>query len=155
MTCDVHAASVAFLKGSAALSTPAQVARYAVDHARDVLEVEWAELVQPDRRDGVTVLATADPDLTRTLVGLRTVTDDPPPPSEVLAGHSLVVDDLAARSPWPQFGPLAAAQTPVRSAVLSFVDVPGRGAAVLTAATSRTWWFTPHRHSHARLLGDC
>ena len=114
----------------------------------------WAELVT-NAHHNLTVLASVDKDLTREL--MRAVQDSgqgPPPPSRRPSVNQIVIDDLPADRQWPAFSALAGRRTAVRSAVLQFVTVGDRYAAVMPVYHDKPHFFTPERSRAVSLLGS-
>ncbi len=151
---DIGAGVVAYLRGTQTLHGAEAMARYTTDHLRDHLDAKWSEFVEVQTGQPVQVLASTDPALTSELLAVRQEADDLPLPSPSLHSHTVVVQDLTVDAPWPRFAKLAAARTPLRSAVLSYVDVAGRGAAVLTVSDSRPHHFTLQRQQYARVVAE-
>ena len=151
---DIGAGVVAYLRGIQAMHGAQAIARYTTEHLRDHLDAEWSELVEVQTRQPVRVLASTEPALTHELLAVRREADDLPLPSPSLHSHTAVVEDLAVDAPWPRFAELAAARTPLRSAVLPYVDIVGRGAAVLTVSDSRPHHFTLPRQQYARVVAE-
>ncbi|MFP5282046.1 MAG: ANTAR domain-containing protein [Actinomycetes bacterium] len=140
-----------YLRGVATLEDPTRVIRYTVDHVRDVTGAEWAEFVET-RAGRMSVLVSTEPALTAELMRTRIETHEPPDPSDALASQTVLIQDLAVDSPWPAFGRLAAARTPVRSAVLPYVVVADRVSAVMPVFDRRIGHFTPERENYVRLV---
>lgn len=117
-----------------------------VDCAVQVTGARWAEIVVP-RADGrLEVVASRDALLTRELMrAVRDSRQGPPTPSSRLGVDRIVIDDLATDAAWPDFSALAVARTPVRSAVLQFLVVGGRYAAVLPVYHDEPGFFTEAR----------
>ncbi|WP_375426100.1 ANTAR domain-containing protein [uncultured Friedmanniella sp.] len=153
-TIDVAAAVLDYVRGAEQLEGTTQIARYTVDHVRDVTGAEWAELVTTSRGGAVEVLATADREVTDELMQARLETANPPPPDAALATQTVVVEDLSAGSPWGDFGSVAVERTPVRSAVLPYFTVAGGPAAVLPVYDRRPGYFSADRQRYVRLLAE-
>ena len=151
---DVGAGVVAYLRGIQAMHGADAIARYTTDHLRDHLDAEWSELVEVQAGQPVRVLASTDPVLTLELLATRQEAGDLPLPSASLHSHTTVVGDLMVDAPWPRFAELAAARTPLRSAVLPYVDIVGRGAAVLTVSDSKPHQFTLPRQQYAQVVAE-
>ena len=75
-------------------------------------------------------------------------------PSPVLGLDGIVIDDLDTDTSWPAFSALARARTPVRSAVLQFLVVGGRYAAVLPVYHDEPRFFTPARQQAISTLAS-
>lgn len=133
------------------LDDPARVAAYAVDHVLDTTGARYAEVVTATR-SRLTVLATSDPDVTAELLRSREESDAPPAPDAFEAGSVVVIDDLAASSPWDAFAALAVERTPVRAAVPSYRSVGDRTGVVLPVSDDRPGYFTPERQACLRLV---
>jgi GAF domain-containing protein len=143
-----------YLEGVVALDGPERVARYTVDHVRDVTGAEWAEFVEVRESGPLAVLATGDPHLTGELLEARELAGAPPPPDEALPLRTVVISDLAADSPWQEFAAVAVARTPVRSAVLAYVKIPDRSAAVLPVYDPRIGFFDEQHQAYIRYVAD-
>jgi GAF domain-containing protein len=64
------------------------------------------------------------------------------------AADQIVIDDLATDQRWPELAALVREHVPVRSAVLQFIVVEGRYAAVMPVYDDRLSYFTA-MHQHA------
>ena len=111
--------------------------------ATEATGARWAELLTRKGSDDITVLAATDIELTRRLrQASRDAGESPQLPGVAPVCDALVIDDLATDERWPVMGPLIAERTPVRSAVLQFVTVLGRFAAVMPVYDERPGYFT-------------
>jgi GAF domain-containing protein len=132
----------------------ADAATRVVEFATQETGARWAEVVVP-RRDGrLTILASTDAELTRELIrAVRESREGPPTPSCELGVERIVIEDLAADTTWPAFSALAQDRTPVRSAILQFLVVGGRYAAVLPVYHDEPGFFTAPRQRAVSTLG--
>ena len=64
------------------------------------------------------------------------------------AADQIVIDDLSTDQRWPELAALVRNHVPVRSAVLQFIVVEGRYAAVMPVYDDRLSYFTA-MHQHA------
>lgn len=114
-----------------------------IKHALHLTGARWADLLEPRGEDALHVLATTDPELTVKMLQLAELSQRRP---ELLAhrpaADQIVVDDLATDQRWPELAALVRDHLPVRSAVLQFIVVEGRYAAVMPVYDDRLSYFT-------------
>lgn len=132
----------------------ADAATRTVKHAVDLTGARWAELVEPRDDRTIRILASTDIEVSRTMMRSgRESPDRPELPSLRPVADQLVIDDLRTDNRWPAFAALATSRVPVRSAVLQFIVVEGRYAAVLPVYDDRPGYFTPSRQHSVQILG--
>jgi GAF domain-containing protein len=114
-----------------------------IKHALHLTGARWADILEPRGQDALDVLATTDPELTLEMLRLAEFSQRRP---ELLAhrpaADQIVVDDLSTDQRWPELAALVRDHVPVRSAVLQFIVVEGRYAAVMPVYDDRPGFFT-------------
>jgi GAF domain-containing protein len=121
-----------------------------IKHALHLTGARWADILEPRAPDALHILATTDSELTLEMLRLGQLSQRR---SELLAhrpaADQIVVDDLLTDQRWPELAALVRDHVPVRSAVLQFIVVEGRYAAVMPVYDDRPSYFTG---THQRAL---
>lgn len=132
----------------------ADAASRTIKHAVDLTGARWADLVEPRDSCTMRILAATDIEVAREMLrSRRDSLDGPELPGLRPAADQLVIEDLRTDSRWPAFAALACSRVPVRSAVLQFIVVEGRYAAVMPVYDDRPGYFTPVRQRSVEVLG--
>lgn len=121
-----------------------------IKHALDLTGARWAEILEPLGQHAPRVLATTDSELTLEMLRLGELSSERPElPGQRPAADQIVIDDLSTDERWPELAALVRDHVPVRSAVLQFIVVEGRYAAVMPVYDDRLRYFT---QTHQRAL---
>lgn len=143
-----------FVRAIADASTLRNAAAELVTTAIEATGARWAEVVARRGLDGLEVIMSTDPTLTDTLVQARRRTGEgPADPGQPTATGTVVIDDLASDGRWPAFAAAVTSETPVRSAILQYLIVGDRYAAVLPVYDDRPGFFGPDRQRRMQTLG--
>jgi GAF domain-containing protein len=120
-----------------------------IKHALHLTGARWADILEPRGQDAVHVLASTDSELTLEMLRLAELSQARSELSaDRPAADQIVVDDLLTDERWPQLAALVRDHVPVRSAVLQFIVVEGRYAAVMPVYDDRPGYFT-RKHQRA------
>src|SRR5918993_295275 len=121
-----------------------------IKYALDLTGARWAEILEPRSSDVLGVLATTDSELTLDMLRLGELSSRRPEwPVQRPAADQILIDDLSTDERWPELAALVRDRVPVRSAVLQFIVVEGRYAAVMPVYDHRLRYFT---ETHQRAL---
>ena len=132
-----------------------EAAALTVAYAIEVTGARWAEVVAARDSDGLEVLATTDEAVTRVLLEARRHSDvGPSIPGQGDAVGTIVIDDLRTDTRWPAFATSVASRTSVRSAVLQYLVVGERYAAVLPVYDDRPGYFDADRTRRIQVLAE-
>jgi transcriptional regulator with GAF, ATPase, and Fis domain len=120
-----------------------------IKHALHLTGARWADVLEPRGQDALHVLGTTDCELALEMLRMAELGRQRP---ELLAhrpaADQIVIDDLATDQRWPELAALVREHVPVRSAVLQFIVVEGRYAALMPVYDDRLSYFTA-MHQHA------
>ena len=121
-----------------------------IKHALDLTGARWAAILERRSPDVLGVLATTDSELTLEMLRLGELSSRRLEwPVQRPAADQILIDDLSTDERWPGLAALVRDRVPVRSAVLQFIVVEGRYAAVMPVYDHRLRYFTK---THQRAL---
>src|SRR5215203_559540 len=120
-----------------------------IKHALHLTGARWADVLEPRGQDALHILATTDREFTLEMLRMAEPSRQRP---ELLAHRpatdQIIIDDLSTDQRWPELAARVQEHVPVRSAVLQFIVVEGRYAAVMPVYDDRLSYFTAiHQHA--------